>query len=398
VSDITSAKLAAQERQELERRYHLAQQHESVAVLAAGVAHEFNNLLLPVVANVDLVAAKLPPTAPERAWLLEARQAALRAAELTQQLLAHSGQGRVVVGPVDLVAFVQEQQTAWAAQVAPPAQWRVRYPAHPLTVNADATQLAQALTNLIANAVEALPEGQGTVTLALDGEYVPDPTALDWRAPDVPAGWYAFVEVSDTGGGIDAETLPRIFEPYFSTKFTGRGLGLAAVTGIVRGHNGLLNVRSRVGHGTAVRLYLLTTTVQPALPPPPSQRGQTILVTDDEDMVRLVVERILQAHGYTTLSAVDGQAALEVFDQTGTDIGLVLLDMTMPRLAGPETLAELRRRVPELPVIVMSGYSEQELTERFAGQSVPRFLKKPFTPTLLLAAVRAALPVTPSPR
>jgi CheY-like chemotaxis protein len=215
-------------------------------------------------------------------------------------------------------------------------------------------------------------------------------------SPDLPEGLYSFVEVNDNGAGIAPDVLPRIFEPFYSTKFTGRGLGLSAVLGSVRGHNGTIKVDSESGKGASF-LVLFPAAEQsalvPAEQPVTAPAVHRILVVDDEETVRSVLARMLQSFGYEAVTAVNGQQAVQFFHAERTDIHAVLLDLTMPELDGAETFREIHRLRPDLPVILMSGYSERDAVSRFAAQGLAGFLQKPFQPDTLrslLASVVAA--------
>jgi CheY-like chemotaxis protein len=257
--------------------------------------------------------------------------------------------------------------------------------------------------NLITNASEALEDNIGAIRIATgvrqaDADYLRSPFCPD----ELPAGSYAFVEVEDNGCGMNEATLPRIFDPFFTTKFTGRGLGLAAVLGIVRGHRGVIKVKSAPGHGTLFEVLLPCAAVmapddaEPA-PDGPVPRGQgTILVIEDEPSVRDFTRRVLESAGFQVRLAADGRQGLELFAKHHSEIAAVLLDMTMPRMDGLDVLKQLRGLDANVPVLVMSGYSEQELATRFAGAGANEFLQKPFYPRNLLARLARLLGPKPA--
>jgi len=248
--------------------------------------------------------------------------------------------------------------------------------------------------NLILNAAEAIGDRSGVVSIAT-GKIYADEQYLQgaYLTEELPAGQYVFIEVSDTGCGMDAQTMARIFDPFFTTKFTGRGLGLAAVLGIVRSHRGTINVYSEVGRGSTFKILLpavRTTQEQAAAPESaaPAWRGSgTVLVVDDEPTVRVVAKRILEQQGFEVLAAKDGQEGVDMFAEHAERIALVLLDMTMPKLSGDEAYREIHRIRKEVPVVLSSGYNEQDATERFAGKGLAAFLQKPYSPTDLLETV-----------
>jgi two-component system cell cycle sensor histidine kinase/response regulator CckA len=276
-------------------------------------------------------------------------------------------------------------------------------------INADATQIRQIVMNLITNASDALQATGGAITLRtgmIRREEVNDPrfgVAVD----DEDAGFrgkepMVFLEVSDTGQGMTPDTLQRIFDPFFSTKFAGRGLGLAAVMGIVRSHQGTIRIRTDPGQGTSFRVLFPAALGTAARPEAPSAartqwRGAgTILVVEDEEGVREVAEHILQDFGFETLVAVDGRDALDVMEREGDKVTAVLLDLSMPRMGGQETFRRLRENRPELPVIMMSGYTEQVVVPQFSGPGpgLTAFLQKPFLAEDLMDILRQMMELT----
>ncbi len=393
--DITERKKAEDARVELEARIQHAQKLESLGILAGGIAHDFNNLLVGILGNADLALARVPEDAPVRREIHEVRDAALRAAELTNQMLAYSGKGRFVVRPVNLNEVVRQMEPLLGASRSKSALLAWQLADELPAVEADLAQLRQVVMNLITNASDAIGDDPGTITVATgvvdaDEEYLREITDLD----PLPAGRYVFLELTDTGCGMDKATQARIFEPFFSTKETGRGLGMAAVTGIVRGHSGTIKVYSEPGRGTTIKV-LFPASDQPAVPlaQPVEHTGDerrgngTILVIDDERSVRVVAGELFRDRGFQTLVAEDGERGLEAFRQHTEDIVLVLLDMTMPGIDGAETFRLLRQIRPDVKVILSSGYNEQEATRRFAGKGLAGFLQKPYLAATLLNKV-----------
>jgi PAS domain S-box-containing protein len=377
------------------------QKLESIGILAGGIAHDFNNLLHVVLGNADLALGQLPKGTPARESLEEVVRATLRAADLTRQLLAYSGKGAFVVRHLDLSSEVREMATLLRTAISKQAvlAWELA-PDLP-AVSADPTQIRQIVMNLITNASDALGEESGTLTLrtgVVHSEELQDDRYGQPRQGEggQPApGPYVYLEVADTGAGMSQDTLNRIFDPFFSTKFTGRGLGLAAVTGIVRAHNGLIRIRTDPGQGTSFRV-LFPPVAGPARKEeePPSMRSGwrgtgTILVVDDEEGVRDVAERMLQEIGFCTITAEDGRQALDLLTRAEDRITGILLDLSMPRMGGQETLARLRATRPDLPVVMMSGYTQQVVAEQL-GESTgsTAFLQKPFVAEDLVTAFR----------
>ncbi len=355
--------------------YHV-QKLESIGVLAGGIAHDFNNLLHVVLGNADLARLHVPGDSQAREHLDEVVRATQRAAELTQQLLAYSGRGAVESRQLNLSREMREMATLLRTAISKQAtlKWDLAPELPPVT--ADPTQLRQIVMNLITNASDALGEASGTITLRTGVVENPETAA---EPPSV------FLEVSDTGCGMDSGTLQRIFDPFFSTKFTGRGLGLAAVMGIVESHQGHVRIRTAPGEGTCFRVVLPAVTGEADVVPRrlsgAGWRGQgTVLVVEDEEGVREVVVRMLERLGFDVLTAVDGPDGLRVLDEHDGGVTAVLLDLSMPRMGGPETVRLLRQRSPELPVVLMSGYTEQDVASKILdgfGGAVG-FLQKPF--------------------
>ena len=387
------------------------QKLESIGVLAGGIAHDFNNLLHVVLGNADIALSRLPKRSPAREPLEEVVRATIRAADLTRQMLAYSGKGAFVVRHLDLSSEVREMATLLRTAISKQASlvWELASNLPP--VNADATQVRQIVMNLITNASDALGEKEGTITLRTgviqrdqlnDARFGIPVAAEEIEAPEEHP--FVFLEVSDTGLGMTPDTLQRIFDPFFSTKFAGRGLGLAAVMGIVRSHQGLIRIRTEPGQGTRFRVLFPavagSTSAPEKLPPGRSDwRGSgTILVVEDEAGVREVAERMLQDFGLETIAAVDGRDALEIMDQVGDSVTAVLLDMSMPRMGGQETFRRLRERRPDLPVIMMSGYTEQTVAPQFTGSGpgLTAFLQKPFLAEDLMEILREVVRVAPA--
>jgi PAS domain S-box-containing protein len=383
VQDIT-------ELRRLETRMVHAQKLESLGVLAGGVAHDFSNLLVGILGNVALAQHELPPGAPAAALLRDVETAAVRASDLTAQMLTYAGKGRLAAEPVDLGALVAEMLHLLTVVISRRATLRTEFAPDLPEIAGDPTQIRQVVMNLITNASDALGDADGVITLRTEViEATRALLASTYVDEDLPPGRYVCLTVADTGCGMDAATQARIFDPFFTTKFAGRGLGLAAVLGILRGHGGAIQVESAPGRGSRFRV-LLPIARAPAAARAPTQdaavRGPAvILVADDEAAVRTVACRVLERAGYRVIVAGDGRAAVDLFAARADEIDAVLLDLTMPRLRGDEALRELRRIRPGVRAILSSGFSDQGVA---AGAG---FLPKPWTPQDLLAAVRRAL-------
>jgi PAS domain S-box-containing protein len=382
-----------EERRRTEEQARNAQKLESLGVLAGGIAHDFNNLLVGVLGNAGLALLELPADSPARQPIRDIEVSAQRAAELTRQMLAYSGRGRFRVEPVDLSSVAEEMSQLLGRVISKQARLSLRLGRQLPAVVADVTQLRQVVMNLITNASDALGDQPGTVTLetgVVDADRAR--LAATYLNEDLPPGRYVYLEVSDTGCGMDAPTTARIFEPFFTTKFTGRGLGLAAVLGIVRGHKGAIAVQSAPGRGTTFRVYLPASAdaadVQAAATGGALGQGAgLVLLVDDEEAVRGLARRVLERGGYRVVEAASGDAALAALADHDGAVRAIVLDLTMPGLTGETTLQEIRRRHPAVPVIVSSGYIPED--EGALGGAP--FLAKPYRPSELVDAVKAAI-------
>jgi len=389
--DITSLKQGETERENLRLKMLETQKLESLGVLAGGIAHDFNNLLTVILANASFARGLMPDTQTRDERLDHIENAARRAADLCNQMLAYAGKGSFVVERLDLGELVRD--TARLLQVSISKKARLFLDLAPglPPVEGDLSQLRQVVMNLVINASDALGEADGEIRLATRpgrpvaarGELIHsfDPTN---RA-------CVCLEITDTGAGMNADTLARIFDPFFTTKFAGRGLGLAAVLGIVRAHRGALIVRSSPGAGTSFRLHLpaASAPAAPAIPPAAAiaglrSAGGTLLIADDEPSVLATADALLRHQGYRTVLAADGDEALRQFRANPDGFAAVLLDLTMPGLDGAEVLREIRALNPSARVLVMSGFSEEDVLTRLRGLGAVAILHKPFTMHTLL--------------
>ncbi len=396
--DITERKRAEEDRRQLEVRVRHAQKLESLGVLAGGLAHDFNNLLVGILGNASLALMDLPEDAPARYSLEQIEKAALRTSELTGQMLAYSGRGKFVVQPTSLSTLVEEMGHLLESAISKRIVLNYDFACDLPAIEVDPTQIRQVVMNLITNASEAIGEESGVITVATSAVHVdrsyPAPTFLSENLSNGP---YVCLEVSDTGSGMDAETQARIFDPFFTTKFAGRGLGLAALLGIVRGHGGAVNVRSKVGEGTTFTILFPASEVsledreEARAPEVPSLGHGLVLVVDDEDNVRSVARACLERGGFSVLTAASGQEGVDVFAERADEIALVLLDMTMPDMDGQEALGELRRIREDVTVVLSSGFSEQEVRDRIPGRKPAGFIQKPYPASALLGIVRELL-------
>jgi CheY-like chemotaxis protein len=316
--------------------------------------------------------------------------AAHRAAEMSGLMLVYLGQTQDALEPLDLAGICAGSLASLRELLPPGVALEIDLPGPGPVINANAARLHQLLTNMVANAGESLADSPGVVQLAVTTVSPADiPAALrfplEWQPQEQP---YACLTVTDTGVGIAAPDIEKLFDPFFSTKFTGRGLGLAVVLGIVRSHFGAVTVESRPGQGSAFRLFfpvLAQTTPAPApappgqaAQPPVTEEGGTVLLVDDDNLLRHMVAEMLAYLGFTVLTAVDGVEAVELFRQRQADIDCVLCDLTMPRMDGWAALTALRQIAPDIPVILSSGYDEAQVMAGHHPDRPQAFLRKPY--------------------
>jgi signal transduction histidine kinase/CheY-like chemotaxis protein len=367
------------------------QKLESLGVLAGGVAHDFNNLLTGILGNVSL-AIELGKSGEEASSILaNALHASEKAAYLTSQMLAYVGKGQFVVESVDLAAPVREAYQLVRGSIPDSVQVEFDFPSDLCCIRADPTQLQQIAMNLILNAVEAVGEAGGKVVVRLTTrDVVQAEEATQCDVGHLAPGRYGVLEVRDTGPGIDPSIRTKIFDPFFSTKFTGRGLGLASAAGIARLLHGAICVETESGRGTTFQVLLPLEQVKeektalPQVPPP-------ILIVDDEEVVRGAASAMLRSAGYEVVLAENGRHAVDLFRQRDGKFALVLLDLTMPVMGGPQTIRELKEIRPEVPVIISTGLTEETAMQRFAGADIAGFIHKPYTMHALIDKIRGVL-------
>jgi PAS domain S-box-containing protein len=374
-----------EERRALAARAFRSQKMESLGVLAGGIAHEFNNLLQGILGASGLASQLLPADSPVQQQIAAVETAADRAARLTRQMLAYAGKGRLIVGDVDLSAEIEQTVRSLAGSLPSSAELCLDLQSDLPPITADAAEIRQMVSNLVTNAAEALGEDGGSVLVRTTVE--PCDRAMLARSvlgEELVPGSYVVLEVSDSGSGMTPDTVSRIFDPFFSTKFTGRGLGLAAVSGIVRTNGGAILIDSELGRGTKVQVLLPICGEPPQLANPAAAnhadtaRDLTVLVVDDDDVIRSLTRDMLEQSGFTVICAEDGMVAVERLRAEPFAVDAVLLDMTMPKMSGEETYRRLLEVRSDVPVIVASGYSEQDAMGRFRGPRPAGYLQKPY--------------------
>jgi hypothetical protein len=389
VTDITDRKRA-------EEHLRQAQKLESIGMLAGGIAHDFNNLLVGVIGNASLAQDLLPQSNPAAELLEAVVKTGEQAAHLTRQMLAYAGKGQFVVEPLNLSDLVPEMTGLVQPSISKKIALHLGLDPDLPPIQADRGQMQQVFMNLVLNAAEAIGSDAGMISVRTGVQDVDELYVRRSLETELSPGRYVLLEVRDTGCGMDEATRTRVFDPFFSTKFQGRGLGLAAVAGIVRGHGGAISVSSAPDKGACFTVLFPAAEGVSAVAQVAAQyatlRGiGTILVVDDELPVRDLARKVLERYGYKVLLADGGPAAIDAFKRHPGDISLVILDASMPGMTGAETYPELRKVRPAVKILVSSGYSELETMKAFPGPQVAGFIQKPYTSRGLAEKVRSAM-------
>jgi len=393
--DNTERHEAEAERGRLEAQLRQAQKMEAIGALAGGVAHDFNNILSAIIGYASLIQFNMEADNIQRHNLEQILAAAERAAGLTKSLLAFSRKQLVELKPLDMNELILQVQKMLMRLIGEDINFTVDCDPASLIVEADRGQIEQVLMNLVTNARDAMPRG-GTLRIATSTQAIDERNGAIHNIP-IP-GMYAYITVSDTGLGMDRDTLEHIYEPFYTTKEVGKGtgLGLSIVYGIIKKHNGFINVYSEPGKGTSFKIYLplkkmseAETRVQPSLP---LARGtETLLLAEDDAAVRKMMKSILEEFGYSVLVAADGTAAVEVFRENSERIDLVLSDLIMPQMNGWEAYAAMRKIRPDIKVIFSSGYTADIIAQKGTLEEGVTFISKPMNPSELLGKIRIVL-------
>jgi two-component system cell cycle sensor histidine kinase/response regulator CckA len=393
VTDLTERKQREAAKQILE-----SQRLESIGVLAGGIAHDFNNILAGILGNANLGKMNLPVEAPAQKYLKTIEEGATRGAELCRQILNYAGKGTFERKTFCLNQLIE--QTARLLELSIGKKIVIHYNLHPDLpgIEGDASQIRQVIMNLVLNASDAIGEGAGVISLSTGLDAAPRSAAGSLNfMPKLTEGACIYLEVADSGCGMSAATLSKIYEPFFTTKFAGRGLGLPAVHGIMRRHNGAISVQSVLGQGTTFRLLFQPAknggdTIEVVSEVDVTWRGEgCILLIEDDEVVRLTIVDMLEIMGFTTVMATDGREGVDIFQSDPSRFALVMTDLTMPRLDGGEVCLEVHRIKPGMPVVMISGYNEADLGARFSEAGLAGFLQKPFNFESLGVVLKKAL-------
>lgn len=398
VTDITEQKEAESKRIELELKMQQAQKLESLGVLAGGIAHDFNNLLTGILGNSDILLYELPENKEIQQRLLEIKRATKLASELTNQMLAYSGKGSFIIEHIKLNDLITDMHSLLEASISKKVRLSYSLYNELPGIRGDATQIRQIIMNLILNGSEAI-ENNGTITVATSPAKL-EKSDLEKLTINygLTQGEYILLEVSDSGCGVESSKIKQIFDPFYTTKFTGRGLGLAAVSGIIRSHNAGLIVESEIRKGTSFKIYFPVSNEIPEngrqvtkKHPSFKNRDLTVLIVDDEKYIRDLTIKMLNISGYRVQIAQNGREAIDVFTREKNDISCILMDLTMPELDGREALIEIRKVDPDIPIIITSGYCEYDIVSKFSEEKISGFLQKPYNLEDIISAIEDAL-------
>jgi PAS domain S-box-containing protein len=397
--DVTDRRKAEEERRrhEIERQY--SQKLESLGVLAGGIAHDFNNLLMTIVARSGLALRSLPQDAPAREHLTFIEKAGLRGGELANQMLAFAGQTKLDFQVVQLSKLLEEMAPFLRATVSKRLTFEYNLAPSLPPIRADRAQLRQIIINIVTNASEAIGDVNGHITIGTS-EWMP--TTQDFQGwyviGDFPADRGVALTIQDSGCGMASDIIPKIFDPFFSTKFPGRGLGLATLLGIAQAHAAAIAIRSQPDVGTEFLLMFPATAQNSATKKAPNftipeshaslPKKPVVLVVDDEEDVRVACSLIFQEMGLEALVASDGDIGIQIFQQHQKDIMAVLLDLTMPNMDGQQFFDYIRTLNAAVPVILSSGYSEEEAMKRFPASGITGFIQKPYQVEMLIAKIQ----------
>ena len=402
--DVTEVKEVEEERLRLEERFQQAQKLDSLGVLAGGIAHDFNNLLVAMLGHARLAEEDLPQGSPVRHNLKSVIKAARQAGELCGQMLAYAGKVPIDTKAIELDEIVEEIGELLRASIPSSTLVRYSFDKEVPCLLGDASQVRQVALNLITNASESIGETGGEIMLRVQTTQYDSAGLAEMEFSEaLEPGPYVVLTVSDTGCGMDGSIRTKIFEPFYTTKFAGRGLGLAAVVGIVRGHGGALRIESEIGHGSSVSVIFPAVDRAAASEidlseneSRPFRGARKVLLVEDEEAARELARIVLERAGIDVVEAADGVEALAIFRLKPEEFDCVLLDLTMPHMDGVETYARLQKVRPDIPVILCSGYPESAAVARFADLGLSGFLKKPYEPEELVACLYTLSPPSAS--
>jgi PAS domain S-box-containing protein len=397
--DISDSKRAEEEKLEMQQHLHQARKMESLGVLVGGIAHDFNNILAIIIGHCSL--ARLRPDTTEK-HLPAIERAAGRAAELCRLMLTYAGKSKPDMTPVNMGALLNEMVTMLKSSIRQNAAITTDLPAGDLYIRGDASQIRQIVMNLIINASEAIGEAQGDIRVGLAPTLIgPGQLTRDHFGNDIPGGRYACLEVADSGCGMDDEIRQHIFDPFYTTKVSGSGLGLSATLGIIMAHGGALQCCSRPGSGTTFKVYLPVCAIDTAdtrsqpVPDKPWQGSGTVLLVDDEELIRHATGEMLAELGFSVLEAANGSEAIDRYRENPGAIDLVVTDIGMPVMDGYAICRRLKELGAALPVIITSGFGDAVVSEQLEDLDIAGLLSKPYSFDQLRTILRRVVQEAP---
>ena len=393
VHDITDRKLAEKNILEMERKLLQTEKLESLGILAGGIAHDFNNILSIILGHCNLMDEDIDARLDVKTHVNLIEKAANRAADLCWQMLTYSGNTAMIQTLVNLRSIVAETVKLLQPSIKESVAIELDLFKDTQEIIGDSAQIQQVLMNLVINAAEAIGDRNGVITIALKERTIEKERVTDFLGNMIPFGSYACLTVSDTGSGMDGTTQKRLFEPFYTTKFNGRGLGMSPVLGIIKSHGGALQLSTQPGVGTTFSVYfpifsvssrvesVSTIKVSPAVGLLRSLKGSgTILLVDNQDSQRTIGSALLKAMGFSTMIAMNSNEALEIYGEHGDGIDLILLGLTAPETAGIDAYRLLRKISPTLPIVIGSCYSGENLTQDFTQDPFSAAVRKPYKP------------------
>ncbi len=394
--NITERKRAEQKQREMEGRVQHAQKLESLGVLAGGIAHDFNNILMAIRGYTDLAVSLTNEGDPVCEYLEKINRSVGTASELSGQMLAYSGKGNFVVETVYLNDIIEKMKPMFHMSVSRKADLVFHLKENMPCITVDSTQMEQVILNLVTNASEAIGSSRGTITVTTGVKSTFAPGNAESEGTKLP---YVFLQVNDTGSGMSDDVCRKLFEPFFTTKFTGRGLGMAVVQGIVEGHKGFIQVSSKEGVGSTLKIFIPAVdevgnnevSSSDSVDSASTQAPAGVLLVDDEKNILFVGQLALKKSGYTVFTADHGENAIKIYKEKQDEIQCVVLDLTMPVMDGVECLRELKILDPDIRVILSSGYNQQDVESRINSDEIAGYLKKPYGLNALRAVVGKVL-------
>lgn len=390
LSDITERKRAEGINLEIERRLLESQKFESLGVLAGGIAHDFNNILSIILGHCTLMDKDIDSGIDPKSHVKLIETAATRAADICRQMLTYVGKNSLIRTHLNLRLIVEETVRLLQPTIKNNVGFELGFNGELFDITGDGTQIQQVIMNLCINAAEAIGDMNGTVIISLKKVTVQDNQAeIDFLGKAIQVDDYVCLTVSDNGSGMDVETQMRIFEPFYTTKFTGRGLGMSATLGIIKSHDGSLQLSTTTGVGTTFKVYFPLFTGRGSVAASPkaglflAKGGGTILLVDDEKPLLIIGSALLKAMGFTAITAISGREAIEIYRETSSEIDLILLDFIMPEMDGLDTYRILREISPLIPIVLCSGYSVEGFEEDFINDPFTQAVQKPYKPDQL---------------